>query len=434
MAFTQRRGRRQESVNFWPGYVDALATLLLIMIFLLVVFAAARFFVREAMFIQEQELAATRSQVSSLSTEVDRKAGQVENLEKDKQSLETDLATTKDAASKAETKAKELESSVSSLEKETLTQSQQITALEEQLAQANAAIEDAKAEEERLGALIASLKEQEAAAAAEIDGLKASLDAEITSGEDQKSEIARLLALLEAAEKDKALAGSEIDTLKASAARQKEEGEDAQAQLSLLNEELASLRVRLAGSEESLTAAQANTAADEATIATLTKDLEAARAESSKAISQYQSDFFAQLVEALGQRDDIEVVGDRFILQSEVLFDSGSAVVKPQGKENLRKIASVLQDISASIPADINWILRVDGHSDKQPISSSTFPTNWHLSSARAINVVTFLVESGVAPKRLVAAGFGEFQPLDPGASAASFRRNRRIEFKLTNR
>ena len=433
MAFTQRRAR-QESVNFWPGYVDALATLLLIMIFLLVIFAAARFFVREAMFLQEQELEQTKTQVSTLSTELDQSKGQVENLEKDKQSLETDLATTKDAAAKAETKAQELESSVATLESDKAAQSDRISALETDLAKANAALEDAKAEEERLGAMIASLKEQAAAAAAEIDGLKASLDAEVTSGEKSKEEIARLLALLEAAEKDKALAGSEIDTLKASAAKQKEEGEEAQAQLSLLKEELASLRVRLQGTEESLNAAQAKAAEDEAKISALTKELDEAKAASEQAIAQYQSDFFAQLVEALGQRDDIEVVGDRFILQSEVLFDSGSAEIKPAGRENLRKIASVLKDISQSIPADINWILRVDGHSDKQPISSSTFPSNWHLSSARAINVVTFLIQNGVPPKRLVAAGFGEFQPLDPGSTAASYKRNRRIEFKLTNR
>ncbi len=433
MAFTQRRAR-QESINFWPGYVDALATLLLIMIFLLVVFAAARFFVREAMFMQAQELEATKSQVTTLSTELDQRAGQVENLEEDKKSLETDLATTRDAASKAETRAQELESSVATLETDKATQAQQISALEEQIAQANAALEDAKAEEERLGALIASLKEQEAAAAAEIDGLKASLEAEITSGEDQKAEIARLLALLEAAEKDKALAGSELDTLKASAAKQKEEGEEAQAQLSLLDDELASLRVRLAGTEEQLTAAQAKASEDEAKISSLTKELEEARAANEQAISQYQSEFFAQLAEALGQREDIEVVGDRFILQSEVLFDSGSAEIKPAGQENLKKIAAVMRDISRSIPDDINWILRVDGHSDKQPISSSRFPSNWHLSAERAIAVVRFLTNYGVPPKRLVAAGFGEFQPREAGATEEAFRRNRRIEFKLTNR
>ncbi len=419
MAFTQRRARH-ESVNFWPGYVDALATLLLIMIFLLVVFAAARFFVREALFLQTQELEQTRSQVST--------------LEQDKQSLETDLATTRDAASQAETRAQSLETSVADLEQQNLSQSERITALENLVAQANAALEDAQAEEERLGALIASLKEQEAAAAAEIDGLKASLEAEVTSGEEQKSEIARLLALLEAAEQDKALAGSEIDTLKATAARQQEEGEEAQAQLSLLNDELASLRVRLAGAEEQLTAAQAKSAEDEAKIASLSQELAAANAANEQALSQYQSEFFAQLVDALGQREDVEVVGDRFILQSEVLFDSGSAEINAAGQENLKKVAAVMREISRSIPQDINWVLRVDGHSDKQPISSSRFPSNWHLSAARAIAVVRFLTDYGVDPKRLVAAGFGEYQPRDDGASSEAFRRNRRIEFKLTNR
>jgi len=136
----------------------------------------------------------------------------------------------------------------------------------------------------------------------------------------------------------------------------------------------------------------------------------------------------------LGNRQDIRVVGDRFVFQSEVLFDTGSAAMRPEGKVELDKLAAAISELEKQIPAEIAWVLRIDGHTDVRPISSPQFPSNWELSSARAISVVQYLISRGISPQRLVAAGFGEFQPLDAGTTEEAYRRNRRIELKLTER
>src|SRR6185369_17353272 len=151
-------------------------------------------------------------------------------------------------------------------------------------------------------------------------------------------------------------------------------------------------------------------------------------------LSRYRSDFFGRLREILGNRADIRVVGDRFVFQSEVLFDTGQATLNPEGRAELDKLAAALLDLEKQIPTEIAWVLRVDGHTDVRPIASAQFPSNWALSSARAISVVQYLISKGGSPQRLVAAGFGEFQPLDTGTTDDAYRRNRRIELKLTER
>ena len=162
--------------------------------------------------------------------------------------------------------------------------------------------------------------------------------------------------------------------------------------------------------------------------------LNVALAQKVQQLARYRSDFFGRLREILSQRADIEIVGDRFVFQSEVLFDTGSAEINPAGQAELAKLAGALKELEQEIPADIAWVLRVDGHTDDRPIQSARFPSNWELSSGRAISVVRFLIERGVAPGHLVAAGFGEFQPLASGSGEAAYRRNRRIELKLTER
>jgi chemotaxis protein MotB len=151
-------------------------------------------------------------------------------------------------------------------------------------------------------------------------------------------------------------------------------------------------------------------------------------------LQRYRSDFFGRLREILSNRADIRVVGDRFVFQSEVLFDSGQAVLNAEGRNELDKLANALLELERQIPAEIAWVLRVDGHTDVRPIASAQFPSNWALSAARAISVVQYLVSRGVAPQRLVAAGFGEFQPIDPEKTDEAYRRNRRLELKLTER
>ena len=164
----------------------------------------------------------------------------------------------------------------------------------------------------------------------------------------------------------------------------------------------------------------------------LEQRLEVALRENDQELSRYRSEFFGRLREALGGHPDIRTAGDRFVFQSEFLFASGTAELDPAGQGTLKSMATTLQDVAKLIPSEVNWMLRVDGHTDPVPISTSRYGSNWELASARAISVVKFLVGQGVPPERLAAAGFAEYQPLDLRDDEIAYRRNRRIEFRLT--
>jgi chemotaxis protein MotB len=190
----------------------------------------------------------------------------------------------------------------------------------------------------------------------------------------------------------------------------------------------------LAALETALDASEKKDKEAQNKIADLGQRLNVALAQKVQELTKYRSDFFGKLRQILGNRPDVRVVGDRFVLQSELFFDTGKADLKPEALTELEKVAAALVELEKQIPTDIAWVLRVDGHTDVRPISGGQFKSNWDLSAARAISVVQYLVGKGVAPQRLVAAGFGEFQPIDTGSSEDAYKRNRRIEFKLTER
>jgi chemotaxis protein MotB len=221
--------------------------------------------------------------------------------------------------------------------------------------------------------------------------------------------------------------GSQLESEKRVAAR-------ALAQVELLNQQIAALRRQLGALEAALDVSEKRDKDAQTRIADLGQRLNLALAQRVQELSRYRSDFFGKLREILGNRPDIRVVGDRFVFQSEVFFDSGSAAVRPEGLAELDKLASALVELDKQIPKEIAWVLRIDGHTDVRPIVTAQFPSNWALSSARAISVVQYLIQRGISPQRLVAAGFGEFQPLDNERTDDAYRRNRRIELKLTER
>jgi chemotaxis protein MotB len=209
---------------------------------------------------------------------------------------------------------------------------------------------------------------------------------------------------------------------------------EAQAKIDLLNQQLLSLRRQMAAIQEALKAAEAKDKESQARITDLGARLNVALARQVQELQRYRSDFFGRLRELLRDRKDIRVVGDRFVFQSEVLFPSGQATMTAEGLAAIDQLAAAIVELERSIPPEIDWALQVDGHTDVRPIANPQFPSNWELSSARATSVVKYLINRGVSPKRLVAAGYGEFQPLEDGASEEILRRNRRIELKLTNR
>jgi len=209
---------------------------------------------------------------------------------------------------------------------------------------------------------------------------------------------------------------------------------EAQAKVDLLNQQLLAVRQQIAALQAAVGAAEAKGKTDQATIADLGAKLNLALAKKVQELGQYRSEFFGRLNKLLAGRKDIQVMGDRFIFQAEVLFPSGSDQMNPDGLAALDPLATALTELEGQIPKEINWVLRVDGHTDVRPINSPAFKSNWELSSARAIAVVKFLISRGVSAQRLAAAGFGEFQPLDAGVGEEAYAKNRRIELKLTER
>jgi chemotaxis protein MotB len=280
----------------------------------------------------------------------------------------------------------------------------------------------------------------------QIDELTSLLALERAGKADADNQLAALSATLDAAKKDKALLQGQLDAAKTGGAApaggtldqqltaEKEVSARALAQIDILNQQIAALRRQLAAIEDALSASEAKDRESQAKIADLGSRLNVALAQKVQELARYRSDFFGRLRQILGDRPGIRVVGDRFVFQSEVLFDTGQAAVNPAGKAELDKLASAIIELEHEIPPEIPWVLRVDGHTDKRPIQSAQFPSNWQLSASRAIAVVQYLISKGVEPQRLVAAGFGEFQPIDQGETEDAYRKNRRIELKLTEK
>ena len=342
MAMARSR-RREGRADYWPGFVDAMATLLLVIIFLLSVFMLAQFFL-------SQEITGRDAVLNRLNAE--------------------------------------------------------ISALKEALALTSA-------ENTSLGETLAIFESNLASAEADRD---------------------RLQGLLDTQEGAADLAGGKVTDLQGQLAEKDRISQRALAQVELLNRQIAALRKQISALESALDVSKDKDREAQAKIADLGKRLNVALAQRVQELARYRSDFFGRLREILSQRSDIRVVGDRFVFQSEVLFSAGNDAVNTEGQTELDKLAEAILELSGQIPSEIDWVLRVDGHTDKRPIRSSRFPSNWELSAARAISVVKYLVSKGVPAKNLVAAGFGEFQPLEEGETDEDYAKNRRIELKLTQR
>jgi len=337
------RSRRGDSgMNYWPGFVDALSTLILSIIFILTVFVVVQFFLQQEVAGKDTALNRLNAQIAQLT--------ELLSLEK---------------GGKAD--------------------------LEEQLAQLRASLATAEGERDRQKAAAEAAGAAGSSAEGRISGLQTELD-------NQKNITTRALA-----------------------------------QVEVLNQQIAALRRQLAALEQALDASEKKDVESQSRIRELGQRLNLALAERVRELSRYRSDFFGKLREILGNRPDVRIVGDRFVLQSELFFDSGKADLLPEATAELDKVATALIALEKQIPADIPWVLRVDGHTDVRPITGQ-FKSNWDLSAARAISVVQYLIGKGVSPQRLVAAGFGEYQPIDQAKSDDAYRRNRRIEFKLTER
>ena len=351
----------------WPGYVDALTTLLMVLIFLLSIFSVAQFTLSTTLSSRESAIDVLNQQVGTLASQLSLEKKSAEELQKD------------------------------------------VARLSLLVGQLRADRDAVKAERDQL-----------AVTAKELDTRSMDLQKET---ERQRLELTRLAAALAAANSEKGKLFSDLTEEQKQTAEQK-------ANMVRLTAEMAALKDELARLNAALEAADVKAKEQNAQIVDLGQKLNRALASKVEELARYRSEFFGKLREALAGQRDVQIVGDRFVFQSEVLFPSGSAALQPSGEKQLASVAQRLIEISSKIPKDINWVLQVDGHTDNKPINTPAFPTNWELSAARAIAVVKFLNSQGIANEHLVAAGYGEYQPL----SLMDTARNRRIELKLTNR
>lgn len=411
----------------WPGYVDVLSTLLLVIVFLLVVFAVAQFVLSQVLSGRDEALARLNQQVAELA--------QMLSLEqRTTTELRANLAELSASLQQATSARDELALKIDAL-------TRRAEGAEGEARRSEGELRVQLAEVERLKRDIEALRKVKEALEADV----ASKAGEITQLRDRSKELEAKLA--SEAERT-ALAQKEIESreirlseLQALYLGKQEEAEsqkrltaEAQAQVALLNQQILALRQQLARLEQALQVAEAKDKEAQVQIADLGRRLNLALAQKVEELSRYRSEFFGRLREVLGDRRDITIVGDRFVFQSEVLFDQGSAELSEGAREQLRKLARALLEIGSRIPREVPWILRVDGHTDVIPIRTAQFPSNWELSVARALAVTRYLEALGVPPNRLAATGFGEYQPLDPGRDEIAFRRNRRIELRLTDR
>ncbi len=433
-----RSSRRSTRVDYWPGFVDALAALLMVVVFLVMVFALAQVFLSDALSGRDEALDKLTHQVDELARMLDLErsantdlrlsvsqlSGQLQSSISERDALsarladvEQELETTR-AATEAE--LAELRAKVSA-DRETIeVQLRDLARLESDIAALRKVREELEAEIARVTGELGEVRD-----------LSKELEARLAEEQERTS-----LAQKEIAARDIRLAEllQRAETAETSFAEERQLSQTAQQQVALLNRQLEELRRQLAALNEALDASEAKNAAQEVQIVNLGQRLNEALATKVQELARYRSEFFGRLREVLGDRGDIRIVGDRFVFQSEVLFESGEAILNTGGETQLDQLAATLKEIADSIPADIDWILRVDGHTDVRPIATSQYPSNWELSSARAISVVKALARAGIPPDRLVAAGFGEYQPIDSGSDEIAFRRNRRIEFKLDQR
>ena len=392
MALARLGGARRPDSYTWPGFVDALATLLMVIIFVVLVFVLIQVNLAYRVSGQDATLNDMRAQIANLgellnierkqsadlSAELDRITSQLLSTEADRDSLTAQLA---DMTALRESLSADLVSKSAAL----ATKDAEITRLIAENAATDSDLKAARAAlEDRLAALT------------EAQGALNDATARIGSLEDET-------------------AASRAEVIQMANA-------------------MTALRQRIEQLTALLAEKEAQAARDKIAIASLGKSLNNALATRVQELQRFRSEFFGRLSEVLEGREDVRIVGDRFVFQSEVLFAQGQASIGPQGQQQLTELAAALNQIAAEIPDDIDWVLQVEGHTDDIPVRAGRFADNWDLSTERALSVVRFLSGTGLEARRLAAAGYGEFQPLDDAGTDTARRRNRRIEMKLTQR
>jgi len=375
--------RRHQTVNVWPGFVDALAAVLLVFIFMLLIFIVGQFFLTDVLIGRDKALDQLSRDINKLSTVLSLEREKSQQQQQQLNDSQTRLTATL-------------------LQRDIL--QQRGTASEQTIARQR---QDLQLNQRQLK-------------------------------QSRQELMVRLHALEMAAEQEQTLTANlnqhqqQLTDSQQALAAEQQLSNQAQQQLALFSQQINALQNQLASLSAELDLSQAEVKEREVKLDQLGKKLNLALADKVRQLKKYRSEFFGRLQEALGDQAGLRIEGDRFVFQSELLFASGSAELGKPGQRQLLKLAKSLRTVAKQIPADIEWILRVDGHTDRRAIKTPLYASNWELSSARAISIVKYLITQGIQPSRLAAAGFGEFQPLDRQRNQQAYQRNRRIEIKLT--
>ena len=466
---SERRRGRGGNLDVWPGYVDALSTLLMVIIFVLLVFVLAQGFLSVALSSREKAMDQLNLRVAELAELLSLEAAQGEQLRQQLGRLGDDLrgtAAARDAAMQSLALLREererltserdglrgerdrLGARLSDLELAARSAADRAAATERQMAEALGRAERTGGDAARLQRDLRGSQTELAAAQAALEAMRReaqTLDRQVLVEREtvtqRLSEMARLseqiralTALRDELERRAAQEQRGRERAEAESGERARLAESAAAQVALLTRQTEALRAELARLSRALDLAEAEGRDRNAQIALLGQRLNAALAARVEELQRYRSDFFGRLRDVLGERPEVRIVGDRFVFQGEVLFAPGSAELSDAGLRQLRDLAGVLSDVTPLIPADVAWVLRVDGHADRTPIRSVRFASNWELAAARAIAVAQILIAEGLPANRVAATSFGDAQPIDPGDSPQALARNRRIELRLTDR
>ncbi|MFC1580965.1 peptidoglycan -binding protein [Thermodesulfobacteriota bacterium] len=414
-------------MSVWPGYVDALSALLMVVIFVILIFTISQFLLSEILSGQESELTSLHRRVKELVTllglekersdvlqsDIKELSGTIGSLIQEKEALQFQVAESKEKSSMDTAEIKRQFLLIASLQEDV----DALSRLRSQL-------------EQRVGELAGTLKEKGTEIGVLRDRSKV-LEAMLASERERT-----LLAQREIEQREiriqalSALTQDQDQALK----EERRLTADARAEVTLLNRQIENLRHQLEEIGHALKVAEADKSAQKAKLDELGKRLNIVLAREVNRLERYRSEFFGRLREVVGENPYVRVEGDRFVLQAELLFDTASADLGEKGKGQLLQLAKSLHVLTKKIPQDIDWILRIDGHTDRIPINNERFASNWELSTARALSVVKFLADQGIPENRMTAAGFSKFHPIDPSNTPDAFRKNRRIEIKLTSR
>jgi chemotaxis protein MotB len=466
---SERRRGRGGNLDVWPGYVDALSTLLMVIIFVLLVFVLAQGFLSVALSSREKAMDQLNLRVAELAELLSLEAAQGEQLRQQLGRLSDDLrgtAAARDAAMQSLALLREerdrltserdglrgerdrLGARLSDLELAARSAADRAGAMERQMAEALGRAERTGGDAARLQRDLRGSQTELAAAQAALEALRReaqALDRQVRVEREtvtqRLSEMARLseqiralTALRDELERRAAQEQRGRERAEAESGERARLAESAAAQVALLTRQTEALRAELARLSRALDLAEAEGRDRNAQIALLGQRLNAALAARVEELQRYRSDFFGRLRDVLGERPEVRIVGDRFVFQGEVLFAPGSAELSEAGLRQLRDLAGVLSEVTPLIPADVAWVMRVDGHADRTPIRSARFASNWELAAARAIAVAQILIAEGLPANRVAATSFGDAQPIDAGDSPQALARNRRIELRLTDR